>query len=81
MATEWPIKRLDRPDKRAWLVILARSDGLFRFEVEAEMEDAGYAYAGIAEASGLYASAGDAEREARRIVPWLRDPPAKAASV
>jgi hypothetical protein len=73
MSKERRIKTIQRSDGKARLFILARDDGLFRFEGESEQEEDGDVFWALSEASGLYESAERAEHEARRTVPWLRD--------
>jgi hypothetical protein len=73
MSKERRIKTIGRPDGKARLFILARDDGLFRFEGESEQEEDGDLFWALSESSGLYESAERAEHEARRTVPWLKD--------
>jgi hypothetical protein len=73
MSKERRIKTIERSDGKARLFILARDDGLFRFEGESEQGEDGDVFWALSESSGLYESAEGAEHEARRTVPWLRD--------
>jgi hypothetical protein len=68
------VKMIERPDGKARVYILARHDGFFEYRGETQIQ--GDEYEGIywspTESSGLYASAGEAERDACEDVPWLR---------
>jgi hypothetical protein len=77
MSNERPIKTFERPDGKQRLSIMARDDGLYRFVESSEF------YAGVVDVlywaptywSGIYETAEAAERDARLIIPWLRDQP------
>ena len=79
MAIEHRIKTLERRDGKARLFIIERDDGCFRFEGETELEEDGYVFWSPSDVSGLYASAYEAERSARREVAWLRDQTSREA--
>jgi hypothetical protein len=59
------------------LLLIAQANGMWRFEEESEHEGDEYTgrYFAPTHVSGLYESAAAAEREARAILPWLRDQP------
>ena len=68
------IKVIKRTDGKAKVYILARHDGLYEYRGETEVR--GDQYEGIywspTEASGLFATAREAERAAFDDIPWLR---------
>ena len=73
MAVERRIKTIERDNGKARLFIMARDDGCYRFDGEAEFEEDGETYRAPCDISGLYATADDAERAAEHEVLWLRD--------
>jgi hypothetical protein len=75
MSDERAIKRIDSTDGKHHVEIMARDDGLFRFVETAHVTDPeeGYTYWRPTHWSGLYADQQSAERDARAILPWLRD--------
>jgi hypothetical protein len=73
VAVERRIKTIERPDGKARLFIIERSDGLYRFEGEAEEDDGDGPFWLPCDISGLYSGAAEAEQAAYRDVLWLRD--------
>ena len=73
MAIERRIKTIERENGAARLFIIERDDGCFRFEGEAKVEEDGELYWAPCDISGIYESAEEAERSARKEVLWLRD--------
>jgi hypothetical protein len=73
--TSHPRQRITSRDGRSRLEIVAEQNGMFRFVEETEREGDEYtgSYFAPSHWSGLYASAEDAERDARLTLPWLRD--------
>jgi len=59
------------------LLLIAEANGMWRFEEQSEYEGDEYTgrYFAPTHVSGLYESAEDAERDARAMLPWLRDEP------
>jgi len=76
--SEVPVKRLDSKDGKRRIEIMARDDGMFRFVESCEVSEIDYhnrptIYWTPTAFSGLYDDAVIAEREAREMLPWLRD--------
>jgi hypothetical protein len=73
MAKELRIKTIEHPEGKARIFIVARDDGLFRYEGEVEQWDqfSGFYWA-PRYGSGLYETPEAAEADARNEVPWLK---------
>jgi len=70
------IKNIASPDGKHRVAIIARDDGCYHFMEEAESRDEEISkavYWAPTYFSGIYGTAEEAERDARLIVPWLRE--------
>ena len=67
------VKTFESADGLRRAFLYARRDGMFFYEEETWTSEDGYTFWTPSDASGLFASAEAAEREARLSLPWLRD--------
>jgi hypothetical protein len=69
------IKTFDRPDGKRRLAIIERTDGCFEFIEDGEQYEDYIKeyYRAPCYFSGIYGTAEEAERDARLIIPWLRE--------
>ena len=76
MSSEVRVGRIESDDGKCHVDILARDDGLFRFvehtQITDQWEDTFWT---PTHWSGLYSDRASAEREAHRILHWLRNRP------
>jgi hypothetical protein len=66
------IKTIHHPDGIARIFIIARDDGLFSYEGEAEYTEDGETFWAPAPGGGLFETAEAAETNARHEIPWLK---------